>query len=131
MERTEFLVAGLAPPISHYADAVRFGQLLFISGCAPVDQDLKIVGEGDPVAQMRQVLDNMRQVLLAAGMGFGDVLKVTVFLTNVDDRIAINEVRREYFGRARPASTLVEVSRLAIPGMLVEMEAIAGSPITS
>jgi 2-iminobutanoate/2-iminopropanoate deaminase len=124
--RREFRVAGLAPPISHYTDAVMFGDLLFVSGCAPVDEDLNIVGAGDSVAQMRQVLDNMSRVLKAAGMTLADVLKVTVYMTNIDDRSAINTVRQEYFGDARPASTPVEVSRLAIPGMQVEMDAIAG-----
>ena len=58
----------------------------------------------------------------------GDVLKVTVFLTDIGDRAAINPVRKEFFGDAKPASTLFEVSALAIPDMLVEIEAVAGIP---
>lgn len=126
VRRAELRVEGLAPPISHYTDAVSFGDLLFVSGCAPVDADLNLVGPGDSVAQMRQVLDNMGRILAAGGLDFTDVLKVTVYVTNMDDRAAINGVRQEYFGDSRPASTLVEVSRLAIPGMRVEMDAIAG-----
>ena len=57
-----------------------------------------------------------------------DVLKVTVFLTDIADRVKINPARQEFFGAARPASTLVEVSRLAIPGMRVEIEAVVGLP---
>ena len=104
--RQEFTVAGLAPPISHYCDAVRFGDLLFISGLVGVDAQGNVVGEGDAARQTRQIFENMRGVLDAAGAGFGDVLKVTVFLKNIEDRAHINPVRQEFFGSARPASTL-------------------------
>jgi 2-iminobutanoate/2-iminopropanoate deaminase len=124
-EREELLVAGLAPPISHYCDAVRWGNLLFVSGVAPVDARGQVVSE-DVVVQTRQVFANMKEVLQAAGASFADVLKVTVFLTDVNDRVKINPVRQEYFGRARPASTLIGVKELAIPGMKVEIEAIVG-----
>jgi reactive intermediate/imine deaminase len=124
--RQELRVDGLGEPISHYTDAVRFGDLLFISGIAPVDRDMKLVGGEDAAAQTRQILENMKLVLAAAGADFGDVLKVTVYLTHIDDRAVINPVRQAYFGSARPASTLVEVSRLAIPGMRVEIEAVVG-----
>ena len=123
-DRVEIRVPGLAEPISHYTDAVRAGDLLFVSGCIAVDGDGRLV-DGDVVAQTRQVFANLGAVLDAAGAGFGDVVKVTVFLTDVDDRGAVNTVRQEVFGDARPASTLVEVSRLAIPGALVEIEAVA------
>ena len=126
--RQEFTVAGLAPPISHYCDAVRFGDLLFISGLVGVDTDGKVVGEGDAARQTRQIFENMRKVLDAAGAGFGDVLKVTVFLKNIEDRARINPVRQEFFGSARPASTLVEISRLVRPDLLVEIEAVVGLP---
>jgi len=126
--RQEFSVPGLNPPISHYCDAVRFGDLLFISGMAPVDADLKLIGWGDAVAQAEAVFASLGKVLDAAGASFADVLKVTVFLTNIDDRTRINPVRQRHFGTARPASTLVEVSRLAIPGMKVEIEAVVGLP---
>ena len=123
-ERVEIRVPELAEPISHYTDAVRAGDLLFLSGCVPVDGEGKLV-EGDVVAQTRQVFANVGAVLDAAGAAFGDVVKVTVFLTDVDDRTAVNTVRTEVFGDARPASTLVEVSRLAIPGARIEVEAVA------
>jgi 2-iminobutanoate/2-iminopropanoate deaminase len=125
-ERKEMSVAGLPSPISHYTDAVRFGDLLFVSGMGPFDADDALVGPGDVVAQTRQVLLNIGAVLTAAGASFGDVLKVTVFLLDIGDRTAINEVRKEFFGSARPASTLIEVRDLAISGMLVEIEAVVG-----
>lgn len=124
--RQEIRVEGLNPPISHYTDAVRFGDLLFISGVTPVDEKLQVVGGDDVVAQARQVFRNMAKVLSAAGLGFADVLKVTVYLTDVDDRPKINPVRREFFGATKPASTLVGVKELAVPGIKIEIEAVAG-----
>ncbi len=124
-ERREFLVEGLAPPISHYCDAVRFGDLLFISGVPPTDAAGRVVSD-DVAAQARQVFLNMKRILDAAGASFADILKVTVYLLDVNDRSRINPVRQEFFGAARPASTLIGVRELAIPGMKVEVEAVAG-----
>ena len=126
MTRQEFRVPGLSEPLSHYTDAVRFGDLLFVSGIAPLDAEGRLVGADDPVAQTRQIFLNLQLVLAAAGAGFGDVLKVTVFLTDVNDRTNINPIRQEYFGEARPASTLIGVRELAVPGMRVEIEAVVG-----
>jgi 2-iminobutanoate/2-iminopropanoate deaminase len=126
--RKEIRVPGQPKPISHYADAVRAGQLVFVSGCVPVDAEGQLVGGADVVAQARQVFANMSAILTAAGADFGDVVKVTVYLTDIDDRPRINPVRQEVFGPARPASTLVEVSGLAIPGALIEVDAVAVVP---
>jgi reactive intermediate/imine deaminase len=126
--REEIRAPGLAEPISHYTDAVRVGELVFVSGCVPVDSEGRLVGEDDVVAQARRTLENVGAVLAAAGCSFGDVVKVTIFLTDVDDRARINPLRQEFFGDARPASTLVEVSRLAIPGAKIEVEAVAVVP---
>ncbi len=128
MTRREFRVPGLPEPISHYADAVRAGQFLFISGMPPLDAAGALVGDGDVVAQFAQVLRNLDGVLRAAGGTPADVVKVVVYLTDVDDRPRINPQRIAYFGETRPASTLIEVPRLAIPGMVVEMEAVAYLP---
>jgi 2-iminobutanoate/2-iminopropanoate deaminase len=124
--REEFRVRGLAEPISHYTDAVRYGDLLFISGVAPIDENAMLVGGEDVTAQARQVFINMKIILEAAGATFDKVLKVTVYLTNVADRTKINHIRQEFFGAARPASTLIGVRELAIPGMKVEVEAVVG-----
>jgi reactive intermediate/imine deaminase len=115
-------------PISHYTDAVRAGDLLFVSGIVPVDANGELVGGDDVVEQARIVFEGLRRVLAAAGAGPQDVAKVTLFLTDVDDRPAVNPVRQEFFGETRPASTLVEVSRLAIPGAKLEVEAVAVLP---
>ena len=124
-QRREFRVAGLSEPLSHYTDAVSWGDMLFVSGVAPLDGEGHLVGD-DAAAQTRQIFENMKRIIDAAGAGFRDVLRVTVYLTDVDDRKAINPVRQEYFGDARPASTLIEVSALAIPGIKVEIEAVFG-----
>jgi 2-iminobutanoate/2-iminopropanoate deaminase len=124
--REEIDVAGQAAPISHYAHAVRADSpLLFVSGVVPVDERGGLVGGDDVVEQARAVFRNLGEILAAAGATYADVVKVSVFLTDVDDRPLINPVRQEVFGAARPASTLVEVSRLAIPGARIEVEAVA------
>jgi len=128
MKREEIRVDGLAEPISHYTDAVRAGDLLFVSGVVAVDGEGKLVGGDDVVAQARQVFETMRTVLGAAGCTFADVVKVTIFLTEVDDRPLVNPVRQEVFGSTRPASTLVEVPRLAVEGAKIEVECVALVP---
>jgi len=125
--RREFSI-GLSPPISHYCDAVSFGNLLFISGIAPLDENLNVIGGDDVAAQAEAIFSAMDKILKNAGATFSDILKVTVLLTDVNDRTKINPVRQKYFGTARPASTLFEVSKLAIPGMKVEVEAVVGLP---
>ena len=126
--RREYRVTGQAEPISHFTDAVQAGGLLFVSGIVPVDENRELVGGDDVVAQARQVFANMGAILAAAGCTFADVVKVTLFLTDVNDRPAINPVRKEVFGSTRPASTLVEVSALVIPGAKLEIECVALIP---
>lgn len=123
--RTEYRVPGLPEPISHYTDAVKANGMLFVSGCVPVDGEGRLIGGDDVVAQARQVFVNIGTILSAAGAEFADVVKVTVFLIDIEDRPLVNTVREEVFGDARPASTLVEVSRLAVPGARLEVEAVA------
>jgi reactive intermediate/imine deaminase len=128
MSREEIRVEGLAEPISHFTDAVRAGGFLHVSGIVAVDGAGALVGGNDVVAQTSQVLDNMRAVLAAGGCGFEDVVKVTIYLTDIDDRPKINPLRQEAFGATRPASTLVEVPRLAVAGAKVEIECVALVP---
>jgi reactive intermediate/imine deaminase len=128
VRREEIRVAGLAEPISHYTDAVRAGELLFVSGVVAVDTAGRLVGADDVIAQARHVFESMRTVLGAAGCTFADVVKVTIFLTDVDDRPLVNPVRQEVFGTTRPASTLDEVPRLAVEGAKIEVECVALLP---
>ena len=127
MSREEIRAEGLPEPMSHFTDAVRAGGFLYVSGILGVDGKGRLVGD-DVVAQTRQVLENMRAVLSAGGCGFEDVVKVTIFLTDIDDRPLINPLRQEVFGATRPASTLVEVPRLALDGAKVEIECVAVVP---
>jgi reactive intermediate/imine deaminase len=126
--RREYRVEGQAEPISHFTDAVQAGELLFVSGIVAVDEQRGLVGGGDVVTQARCVFENMRQVLAAAGCTLADVVKVTVFLTDIEDRPLVNPVRQEAFGETRPASTLVEVPALVIPGAKIEVECVALVP---
>jgi reactive intermediate/imine deaminase len=119
------LAGQLAEPISHYTDGVEAGGFLYISGMLPMDADGELVGAGDVIRQSEQVLENVGAVLSAAGATFANVVRVGVYVRHMADRELINTVRRRYFGDARPASTLVEVSALAHPHALVEIEAVA------
>jgi 2-iminobutanoate/2-iminopropanoate deaminase len=126
--RQEIRVPGMPEPISHFTHVVRAGPLVFVSGCVASDENGKTVGGGDIVAQTRQVHENIKRCLAAAGATFADVCKVTVFLRNVADREKVNTVRKEYFGPHRPASTLIEISRLVRDDLLIEIEATAVLP---
>lgn len=125
--REEIRVEGLPAPVSHYVDAVRYGDLVFISGLAGVDGEGKLAGD-DIASQTRQALVSMKKVLDRIGAGFGDILKVTVFMTDVREREAANAVRREFFGSAFPASTLIGVTSLVVPQLKIEIEAVVGLP---
>jgi reactive intermediate/imine deaminase len=126
--KEEIRVPGMAEPISHFTHVVRAGSLVFVSGAVAIDGHGTLVGGSDVVAQTRQVHENLKACLAAAGATFADVCKVTVFVKNVDDREKINTVRKEYFGASRPTSTLVEISRFVREGILVEIDAIAVLP---
>ena len=118
----------LPEPISHYTDAVRAGDTLWISGMIAFDAGGAIIGGGDAVAQTEQIFRSMERILAHCEAGFDDVVKVVVYLIDISARPAINEVRKRYFGDARPASTLVEVSALVHPDALVEIDAVAHLP---
>jgi len=108
-----------------WSQAVRSGNLLFISGQIALDAQGDVVGKHDFAAQAEQVFKNLRTLLEEVGYGFEHICKITVFLTDMDDRQTFAEVRKKYFSDYPPASTLVEVSKLALPDLRVEMEAIA------
>lgn len=123
--REELQLPELAPPVSHYTHAVRFGELLFISGLVGLDADLKVVSH-DVVEQTEKIFQDMSLILGRYDADFSAVLRVTVYLTDVEDRTKINPVREAYFGNSRPASTLIGVRALVVPELKVEIDAIAG-----
>jgi enamine deaminase RidA (YjgF/YER057c/UK114 family) len=124
--REEIRVLG-RPELSHAADAVLAGDHVFVAGILPADTDGALVG-GDAVGQAGFVFGELAHILAAAGCTPADAAKVTVYLTDIDDRPHINPVRQRFFGSARPASTLVEVSALAVPGARIEVDAVAVIP---
>jgi 2-iminobutanoate/2-iminopropanoate deaminase len=122
------LAQQLPDPISHYTDAVVADGWIWISGTLALDASGALIGKGDVVAQAERVHEIIKALLEQAGAGFEDVVKVTVFLRRIEDRAAVNDVRRRFFGESRPASTLVEVSALVVPDALVEIDAVARRP---
>jgi reactive intermediate/imine deaminase len=111
-------IPGMPEPVSHYADAVCANGFMYLSGLLPADSSL------DAASQAAQIFATMTKILAAENLTLADVVKVTLFLTDLNDRQSINEIRKQVFGAHRPASTLVEISKL-ITGARVEIDAIA------
>ena len=116
-----------AKPVANYTMATRqeSGQLLYISGQVARDIDGNVVGKGDMRTQARQVFQNLRQVLQAAGGDFKDLMKITTYITNIEDFPALAEVRSAVFQGELPASTLIVVKSLFNPDFLIEVEGVA------
>ncbi len=122
MRREAVSIPGAPKPIAPFSPAIKALGLVFVSGQLPIESS-GTIPEGI-TAQTRQCLENMKALLAAAGTGLTNVIKVTVFITNMDDFGKMNEVYSQYFPDTPPARSAVEVSRLA-RGALVEIEAIA------
>lgn len=103
----------------------RVGNLLFISGQASIDEEGRVVGAGDFDAQAEQVFRNLDKVLRAAGSNLDRIVKVTIFLTDMSHFPKIVELRERHFSRPYPADTIVEVRSLALPELMIEIEAVA------
>ncbi len=116
--------AGAPEAIGPYSQAVRAGDFLFCSGQIPLRPETGEMVAGGIGEQARQVLDNLSRVLEAAGAGFADVVKTTIYLTDLGHFSEVNEIYGRYCGCAMPARATVEVSALP-KGALVEMEAVA------
>lgn len=105
-----------------YSRAVRQGPFVFVSGTAPADASGCIVGGDDPYAQAQACLEKIGQALSSLGAGFDDVVRTRMFVTDISQWQAIGRAHAEIFGDIRPATSMVEVSRLISDGMLVEIE---------
>ena len=125
MARTAIQPADLADPRPRYTHGWRVGNTVYVAGQLALDKDGKLVGPNDIAAQSRRVFENMRRILETAGSRLSDVVKITVFVTDIRFREPDGEVRKEFFPADPPASTLVQVACLAIPGALIEIEAVA------
>jgi 2-iminobutanoate/2-iminopropanoate deaminase len=104
---------------------VTTGKTIYVAGMTARDEKGELVGEGDIRAQTTAVLENMKAVLEAAGATMADVVKTTVFMKDLSQSSHVREIRQKYFSKPYPASTLVEISRLADERFLVEIEAVA------
>ena len=107
---------------------VHRGKTVYIAGQVAFDRSGNVVGAGDFRAQTRQVLENLKAALAAAGATFENVVKITTFVTDISQIQAFREIRNEFFGANPPASTLVQVVQLARPDLMIEIEAIAVAP---
>ena len=117
------MVPGQARPFSHYCHVVRADRQVWVSGCVGAREDGSI--PETTVEQFRVALAAVDACLRHVGAKAAHVVKVTIFMTDVSERPLINPLRIEYFGEHRPASTLVEVSKLVDPRLKVEIEAVA------
>lgn len=112
-------------PIVGISRAIRAGNIIAVTGTAPLGPDGKTVGVGDPAAQARRSLDIIRAALEQLGAGLEDVYRTRTLLTRIEDWEAVARVHGEYFRDIRPANTIMEVSRFIDPEWLVEFEADA------
>lgn len=118
---------GLPAPVGPYSNVVTAapGKLVFVAGQVALDAGGEIVGEGDIAAQTRQVMENVKLGLKAAGATFADVVKIVNYITDAEEFPKMAAVRREYLTEPYPASSLIEVQALMYPGLLIEIEVVA------
>jgi reactive intermediate/imine deaminase len=113
------------PPPGLFSNCLRAGETIYVSGQHAGEPDGSIAGDGSVADQARRALTKLKALIEASGATMDDVVKLTVYLTDVSKRAEVSEARREFFRGDFPCSTLVEISALAQPGLAVEIDAIA------
>lgn len=112
-------------PVVGYARAVQVGAHVYVSGTTATDAEGRVVGVGNPARQTEQAIRNIEAALAKLGASLSDVVRTRIYVTDIEQWEAVGRVHGTFFGAIRPATSMVEVSRLIHPDMLVEVEAVA------